>query len=122
MDRVISVGDLARAMAGAGASPVRDGATVTAVDLEIAALSGGVPAGAAIWAMRLRYPDAPRIGWLAGWRRAQRRRIGVDVARLSLHWVPSHLDALVDGRFVARLTLTASGAIVDEPAPQDAAA
>ncbi len=121
MDRLIVVRDLAQAMAMAGASRVRDGAIVTSIELEVAALSASVAGGAAIWAMRRRYPDVPLVGWLARWRRAQRRRAGVDVARLSLRWVPSHLDALVDGRPVARLILTASGGIVDEPA-QDAAA
>ena len=106
--------DLARAMAHAGAAPVRDGARVTAIELELRTLSAGIPAAAAIWDLRLRYPPVPRIGWLARWRRARRRRAGVEVACVLLRWTPPHLDALVDGRPVARLDFTASKGPFDE--------
>ena len=118
MDRVIRLIDVARAMAHAGSAPVRDGASVTSIELELRTLSAGVPAASAIWAMRLRYAAAPRIGWLAGWRRARRRRAGVSVARILLRWTPPHLDALVDGRPVARLDFTAARGSSDEHSAQ----
>ena len=112
--------DLAQAVAHAGLAPVRDGAAVTSIELEIAALSAGVPAADAIWNMRLRYRDPPPIGMFAGWRRARRRRAGVDVARIRLRWTPPHLDAVMDGRLLARLDFTVSGASPDEHPDHDA--
>ena len=93
--------DLAQAVIDAGGTPVRDGATVAAIEIELAALSRATPIGAAFWAMRLRYPDAPRIAFLARWRRSRRRRAGIGVTRILLRWTPLGLDALVDGRAVA---------------------
>ena len=103
MARVIRLIDLAHAIAHAGAVPVRDGAAVTSIDLEVRVLAAGVPRADVIWGMRLRYPDPPLVGVFARWRRTRRRRAGIDVARIVLRWTPPHLDAVVDGRFIARL-------------------
>ena len=106
MDRVIRLVDLAHAVAHAGLAPVRDGAAVTLIELEVRVLAAGVPGADAIWGMQLRYRDPPLIGALARWRRARRRRAGIDVARVLLRWTPPHLHAVVDGRAVARLDFT----------------
>lgn len=102
MARLIAVRDLAQAVAQAGATPVREGAAVTSIELEIAAFMAAAPIGDAFWAMRLRYPDPPRLGLFARWRRARRRRAGISVARLLLRWTPDRVDALIDGRAIAR--------------------
>lgn len=114
MARLIWLVDLAHAIAHAGLARVRDGAAVTAIELEVRALTAGIPPGAGVWGMRLRYRDPPLTGLFARWRRSRRRRAGIDVARIILRWTPPHLDAVVDGRRVARLDFTASGAPPDE--------
>ncbi|WP_375394930.1 hypothetical protein [uncultured Sphingomonas sp.] len=115
MARMIAMRDLAQAMAHAGRTPVRDGATVASIELEIAALTAATATGDAFWAMRLRYPDpprllSPRIALFARWRRARRRRAGVGVAHVLLRWTPARLDALLDGQPVAFFEPAPSGA------------
>ena len=104
-DRVIRLGDLAAALARAGGTPVRDGADVTSLRLEVPMLVRDLPEGDALWSSSVRQRPPPRVAWLlARWRRARRRRAGWAPRYLQLRWTPRRVDALVEGRRIARIS------------------
>lgn len=112
-ERVIRMRDLAASLITAGGTVVPAGTGVTALGLELIALTGPVPRDDGFWDLRLRQPRPSRatwisnLGWFARLRRARRRRAGVMPHRLTLRWTPTQLDAAVDGDPVAHIDLTA---------------
>lgn len=109
-ERVIRIADLAAALARAGSTSLREGAEVAVLRLDVPMHVRDLPEGNALWSARVRQRARPRFAWLlARFRRARRRRAGWSPGRLQLRWTPMRIDALIDGRCVAFISLSHEG-------------
>ena len=111
-ERVIRIADLAAALVRAASVPVREGAEVVLLRLDVPMHVRDLPEGDALWSARVHQRARPRFAWLlARFRRARRRRAGWSPGHLQLRWTPTRIDALIDGRRIAFISLSHEGII-----------
>jgi hypothetical protein len=110
---MMTLRDLARAMAAAGGAAVAEGTTVTALRLRVPMLVRVVPQGDALWDMALHHHAHPRAAplWLLRWRRLRRRRRGWVPSAIELHWNRYGVVACRDMRRLATLSPAALAAM-----------
>lgn len=104
-DRLITLRDLAQALAAAGLASVNEGASVSALRLRVPMLVRAIPEGDALWNMVLHHrPQHHALPlWLLRWRRRRRRGAGWLPSALDLHWNRYGVVACRDARRLAVL-------------------